>query len=344
MPSASSSRTTSLVVWLKLGPAVTGITVGCSPGWVVSPSVCWLLSLMPSPLLSNTTVPWFTICVTPAGNGSSTCTRNVMITCPRPGTLMSVISSVGVSLNTVLPGGAVTLPATYVVFAGMSSMNVAPLTPNPVGFRITTVYSNTSPGSTFSPFSSVTLFVEVSSGVTVSGVMVASVSPGTTGSSVTTSASWLLDTVPWLETELTPAGKGSLMVTWKEIVTELPPGIVPTSTLTLVSVAPLPLVTVPRLVWMVPVTRVVNASGMSLKITPVASWLPLLMIVTWYSSVSPGLPPPSPSASTNSTSDLLADRSGDAVTSVTVGSVVPPSAGSSVGSVGSSLLETVPWL
>ena len=60
---------------------------------------------------------------------------------------VAAISSVGISATTVLPAGAVTLPATYVVFAGMSSTNLAPLTLKPVSLRITTLYSKMSPGS-----------------------------------------------------------------------------------------------------------------------------------------------------------------------------------------------------
>ena len=86
--------------------------------------------------------------------------------------------------------------------------------------------------------------------------------------------------IPWLETDVTPAGSGLSIVTSKLTVTLLPPAMLPTSTPTVVSPIPLPLLTVPAVVCTLPTTSAVLAPGLSVKVTPVAAALPLFVIVT----------------------------------------------------------------
>ncbi len=77
-----------------------------------------------------------------------------------------------------------------------------------------------------------------------------------------------------------------------------------------------------------------------------AEVLPRLCTVTKYSIVSPGDGTPSPSASPSVARAAVfsATSTGAAVMAVTVTSAVPPRAGSSVRTVGSSWLATMPWL
>ena len=60
--------------------------------------------------------------------------------------------------------------------------------------------------------------------------------------------------------------------------------------------------------------------------------------------MSPGETAPSPSASVNRVAVFWTASRGAAAIAVTVGSAVPPTAGSSVDTAGSSALATVPWL
>ncbi len=119
-------------------------------------------------------------------------------------------------------------------------------------------------------------------------------------------------------------------------------GTVPTSTATVMSPATLPLVTVPCVVVTKPMTRGLFTSGVSLKTTPVAAELPALTMTIWYCRRSPGETSPSESLSSASVTVFLARSSGAPVTWVTVGLLIPPTDGSSVSSVGNSLLATVP--
>src|SRR5262249_12407001 len=119
-----------------------------------------------------------------------------------------------------------------------------------------------------------------------------------------------------------------------------PPGSVPTSTVT-GGTPPLPPVIVPALVVTEPTTSVVLGSGVSLKSTPLAAPLPLLLIVIRYCSVSPGEGPVG-ATSTSTRSVLLALSTGAAVTGVTVGSPPAGVLGSSVGTLGTPVALTVP--
>src|SRR6266545_4732255 len=118
----------------------------------------------------------------------------------------------------------------------------------------------------------------------------------------------------------------------------------PISMLRLVSPALLPLVTLPWLLFTEPTTSVVITSGVSLYRTPVAATLPLLAIVITYSSVSPTLGTPLRFASAYSISAFEASNTGAATIGVIVGSPPCGVVGSLVGTGGSSLLLTVPWL
>src|SRR3954451_24955301 len=120
--------------------------------------------------------------------------------------------------------------------------------------------------------------------------------------------------------------------------------MMPRSMLRLVSPAPLPLVTLPWLLCTEPTTSVVITSGVSLYTTPVATTLPVLAIVTTYSSVSPTLGTPLGLASAYSISAFEASRIGAAAIGVIVGSPDCGVLGSLVGTGGNSLLLSIPWL
>src|SRR5262249_12960800 len=143
---------------------------------------------------------------------------------------------------------------------------------------------------------------------------------------------------------MTERVNGLLIVTWKLIITLAPAGITPISTPTLVSPALLPLVMLPWLLLTEPTTSVVITSGVSLNATPVAAMLPRLAIVITYTSVSPTLGTPLWSASLYSISVFEAVNTGAAAIGVIVGSPACGVVGSLVGTGGSSLLLTVPWL
>src|SRR3954471_1867563 len=145
------------------------------------------------------------------------------------------------------------------------------------------LYRIVSPGET-TPFLSASpnrdaCLVASRAGCTISGVTVGSPGAGVAGSFVGTTGSWSLLTVPWLATCLTPAGSVVATRTSKVIVALPPaPGMVPRLTIT-GGVPVFPPTIVPWLVVTELITSVVFASGVSLKITPVALLLPLLIIL-----------------------------------------------------------------
>ena len=85
-------------------------------------------------------------------------------------------------------------------------------------------------------------------------------------------------------------------------------------------------------------------SKSSATVTLVAARLPSLRVSTLYWIVSPGDGCPLPSASTTSTSFLVATRIGVALTGVRVGSSSCAVSGSSDGVVGALVEVTKPWV
>jgi hypothetical protein len=108
---------------------------------------------------------------------------------------------------------------------------------------------------------------------TTTAVTVASPGVSVVGSSLATSPVWVLVTVAWALTVVTPTGNGSSTTTSKAISVPAKVGTAPTSTATVGSPA-LPPVTVPRLVVTEPSTRLVLASGVSVKPTASSATLP----------------------------------------------------------------------
>ena len=145
-----------------------------------------------------------------------------------------------------------------------------------------TVYSRVSPGDgtafISASINSTSVLAAASNGAAVKGVTVGSSLPaGLSGSSLGTSGTSLLETTAWLLTWVTPAAKGSSMSTRKVTVALPPaPAMVPRETVT-GGVPALPLSMVPWEVVTDPGTRLVLGSGVSLRTTPVAAMLPLLV-------------------------------------------------------------------
>jgi len=208
-------------------------------------------------------------------------TRNVMVTfAPTTTVPRSTLTDVSPAIlpTRMAPCELVTEPTTSAVFAPGVSLNASPVKSIFPVLVIVTVYSRVSPGDGMrSPSASMaraSILVASTLGSST-GVTVGSSAVPVSGSSVGTEIPPSPVTRPWLATLEIAVGKGEFTVTSKVMVTVSETARVPMFTLTVVSPAVLPVVTVPCDVVTEPTTKVVLASGVSVKSTEVAPVVPV---------------------------------------------------------------------